>query len=269
MRRRDWLLTLAVFPTRAAAPVLIQPEKLFPGAPLLLTASEPLAVTWQGRPLRLDRDAETGRPAALAAVGLDVKPGAHELRLSDGRTVELVVEPHAYPTRRLRVAPKFVRPPKAVEKRIAEERELKKRAFAARGPRLWAGAFAPPADTAQTAGFGSRRTYNGKLQGIHQGLDFRAAPGTPIRAANHGRVAIAQKLYFEGGCVALDHGEGLFSLYMHLSAFSVREGDRVERGQEIGRSGATGRVTGPHLHFGVQWQGLYLEPATLLRLRIG
>jgi murein DD-endopeptidase MepM/ murein hydrolase activator NlpD len=269
MRRRDWLLTFAALPAPAAAPVSIQPDRLFPGAPLLLTAAGPLAATWLGRPLRLDRDAETGRPVALAAVGLDVKPGAHELRLADGRTVEILIEPHAYPTRRLRVAPKFVRPPKAVEKRIAEEREVKKRAFAARGPRLWAGSFAAPTDTAQTAGFGSRRTYNGKMQGIHQGLDFRAAPGTPVKAANHGRVAIARKLYYEGGCVALDHGDGLFSLYMHLSAFSVREGDRVERGQEVGRSGATGRVTGPHLHFGVQWQGLYLEPAALLRLRFG
>jgi murein DD-endopeptidase MepM/ murein hydrolase activator NlpD len=74
-------------------------------------------------------------------------------------------------------------------------------------------------------------------------------------------------MYYEGGFVVLDHGEGLFSLYMHLSGFAVKEGETVEQLQPLGRSGASGRVTGPHLHFGVQWQGLYMEPATLLRLR--
>jgi murein DD-endopeptidase MepM/ murein hydrolase activator NlpD len=111
-----------------------------------------------------------------------------------------------------------------------------------------------------------RRTYNGKTQSVHQGLDYAAGPGTQIKASNSGRVVIAHEMYFEGGLVAIDHGESVFSLYMHLSAFHVQVGEMVEKGAGIGKSGATGRVTGPHLHFAVQWQGSYLEPSTLLRL---
>jgi len=90
--------------------------------------------------------------------------------------------------------------------------------------------------------------------------------GTPVRAANAGTVILARNLYFEGNCVMLDHGQGLMTIYMHLSKFKVKEGEKVREGQLLGLSGGTGRVTGPHLHFAVRWQGEYLNPATLLKL---
>jgi murein DD-endopeptidase MepM/ murein hydrolase activator NlpD len=92
--------------------------------------------------------------------------------------------------------------------------------------------------------------------------------GTPVRAAARGRVLIAEEMYYEGGFVVLDHGEGLFTLYMHLSKFLAPVGETVEKGAVLAESGSSGRVTGPHLHFGVQWQGLYMEPGTLLALKI-
>jgi murein DD-endopeptidase MepM/ murein hydrolase activator NlpD len=221
------------------------------------------------RVVRFERDEEWKGFVALAAVGLETKPGTHVLRIEDGTEHRIRVAAHAYRTGTLTVPPKFVSPPKNVLQRIAVEREKKKTAFAARTKRLWAGAFAAPADTPQTSPFGTRRTYNGKTQSIHQGLDFRAAVGTPIVAANRGMVVIAEEMYYEGGFVVVDHGEGLFTLYMHLSSFSVKAGERVEKGQELAFSGSSGRVTGPHLHFGVQWQGLYMEPGTLLALGSG
>ena len=93
-----------------------------------------------------------------------------------------------------------------------------------------------------------------------------AAMGTEIKAANSGRAAIVRDMYFEGGLIVIDHGESIFTLYMHLSEFLIKEGAAIEKGQRIAKSGASGRATGPHLHFAVQWQGSYLEPSTLLHL---
>jgi murein DD-endopeptidase MepM/ murein hydrolase activator NlpD len=267
MLRRVFLVA-APLAAQSTSGFRFEPRAPFPGSPVLFSVAEgPVAGTWMGRPLQFEKDESSKRWVALAAVGLDTKPGPHDLVLGAGQKHAIRVVPHAYRTGRITVPPKFVQPPKSVAKRIAEEREIKKEAFASRAKRLWAGPFAPPTDTPQTSGFGTRRTYNGKTQSIHQGLDFRAAIGTPIRAANSGRVLIAQEMYYEGGFVLLDHGEGLFTLYMHLSAFRVKVGELTKKGQEIAESGNSGRVTGPHLHFGVQWQGLYMEPATLLALR--
>jgi murein DD-endopeptidase MepM/ murein hydrolase activator NlpD len=101
----------------------------------------------------------------------------------------------------------------------------------------------------------------------HLGLDFRASTGTPVHATNSGTVILARPLYFEGNCVMLDHGQGLVTIYMHLSEFKVKEGEKVIAGQLIALSGGTGRATGPHLHFAVRWHGEYLDPQTLLELR--
>ncbi len=103
---------------------------------------------------------------------------------------------------------------------------------------------------------------------MHQGLDYAVPTGTPVSAANAGTVLLAGDLYFEGNCVVLDHGQGLLTLYLHLSELSVKQGERVVRGQQIGLSGGTGRATGPHLHLAVRWQGVYLNPSTLLTLKL-
>jgi murein DD-endopeptidase MepM/ murein hydrolase activator NlpD len=131
---------------------------------------------------------------------------------------------------------------------------------------LWSGDFRAPVRAGPTDSFGTRRTFNGELASIHKGMDFRAVTGTPVRAGNSGVVVLARPLYYEGNCVAIDHGLGLFTISMHLSRIDVHEGERVSLGQRIGLSGATGRVTGPHLHWAVRWRGAYLDPAKLLRM---
>ena len=110
--------------------------------------------------------------------------------------------------------------------------------------------------------------FNGKLASIHKGMDFRARMGTPVRSGNSGVVVLARPLYYEGNCVIIDHGLGLFTLSMHLSRIDVHEGQRVVKDERLGLSGATGRVTCPHLHWAVRWQGSYLDPAKLLRLNL-
>ena len=101
-----------------------------------------------------------------------------------------------------------------------------------------------------------------------RGWTYAVPTGTPVSAANAGTVLLAGPLYFEGNCVVLDHGQGLLTLYLHLSEVKVNKASGLTRGQEIGLSGGTGRATGPHLHLAVRWQGVYLNPATLLTLKL-
>lgn len=270
MYRRAFLLSAPLLAQKGSGPLRVEPVKPFPGSPVLFAMADgPAEATWLGRELKFAVDPESKQRLALAAVGLEVKPGPQILRLANGETHSVTIAPHAYRTGRITVPPKFVQPPKSVLKRIAEEREVKKTAFATRSGRQWRGAFQAPTDTTTSSPFGTRRTYNGKTQSIHQGLDFRATVGTPVKASNDGQVLIAREMYYEGGFVVLDHGEGFFTLYMHLSAFQVKEGEAVKKGQAIALSGSSGRVTGPHLHFAAQWQGLYMEPGTLLALPWG
>jgi murein DD-endopeptidase MepM/ murein hydrolase activator NlpD len=235
------------------------------GAPVLFRTSA------SGSATRLDKRIEF-RPdgddtfSALAGVGLDRAPGKYLLAF-DGPTVEVAVRARHYPSSTITVPPKFVQPPTEVQARIEEELAIKPAVFKSSPPeRLWKGTLTAPANTRYTSSFGVRRVYNGKTQSTHQGLDYSAATGTEIKAANSGRAAIVRDMYFEGGLIVIDHGESIFTLYMHLSEFLVKEGAAVDEGQRIAKSGASGRVTGPHLHFAVQWQGFYLEPSTLLHL---
>ncbi|MGB8846811.1 MAG: M23 family metallopeptidase, partial [Terracidiphilus sp.] len=172
-----------------------------------------------------------------------------------------------YRTGTLTVSPKFVAPDPKELARIQDEIALKEKVFAASAPQpLWSGDFRAPVHAPPTDSFGTRRTFNGQLASVHKGMDFRARPGTVVRAGNSGVVVLARRLYYEGNCVVIDHGLGLYTLSMHLSRIAVHEGQRVTKGQLVGLSGATGRVTGPHLHWAVRWQNAYLDPAKLLQM---
>ena len=187
--------------------------------------------------------------------------------LSLSRTIE--IHPAHYRTSSLTVSPKFVQPPPEALKEIEEETKIKAKIFAASATEpLWRGNFHAPVASAATDSFGTRRMLNGKLATIHKGADFRAATGTPVHASNSGMVVLARPLYYEGNCVIIDHGMGLFTLSMHFSRIDVHEGQRVKAGDRLGLSGATGRVTGPHLHWAVRWQGAMLDPVKLLHLNL-
>lgn len=253
----------------AAAPgnTLVQwkPHPLFVGAPVLFQSkvfSGP--ATWLDKRIEFRRDGDAF--SALAGVNLNRSPGRYALVLGD-QTVEVTVTDRSYPSSAIRVPQKYLQPPKEIRARIAEEASIKQKVFKASPlERLWQGPFVAPATTRYTSSFGARRVYNGKTRSVHQGLDYSAPVGTQIAAANSGRVVIAADFYFEGGFIVIDHGESIFTLYMHLSEFLVKAGVAIDKGAPIAKSGSSGRVTGPHLHFGVQWQGAYLEPSTLLRL---
>lgn len=176
-------------------------------------------------------------------------------------TLRLNLRQGTYHTETLQVAPSKVSPPKEELKRIQEESKEAKALYATFRPdRLWENTFMPPLESSITSHYGSARLFNKSLQNYHTGVDFRAAVGTPIYASNDGIVALAKERYYAGNSLIIDHGEGIYSVYYHLSALSFKKGERVSRGDVVGLSGVSGRVTGPHLHFGFMVQGIPVDP---------
>jgi murein DD-endopeptidase MepM/ murein hydrolase activator NlpD len=149
--------------------------------------------------------------------------------------------------------------------RIQKESETVRAIFdVVSSERYWAGPFGLPVPGPPISEFGKRSVYNGQPRSPHAGTDFAGATGTPVKAPNAGRVVLAASLYYSGNTIILDHGQGLYSYFGHLSAFSAREGDMVAAGDVVGRVGATGLVTGPHLHWSVRLAGTRVDPLSLV-----
>jgi murein DD-endopeptidase MepM/ murein hydrolase activator NlpD len=209
---------------------------------------------------------------ALVAADLEAKPGAYDVavygtdaegRIPSGRS-SLALQAKQFETRRLRVNAQFVNPPPSEAARIARDAKLLASVFSRTSDRLWRGPFELPVPGQATSSFGRLTVLNGESRGRHQGADFRAATGTPVHAPNAGLVAIAEDLYFSGNTVVLDHGLGMFSLFAHLSRIDVKVGATVHRGDLLGDSGATGRVTGPHLHWALRLGERSVDPLSLI-----
>jgi hypothetical protein len=260
----------------SASSVTLTPQVVIAGSPELIRIASADATSIEGEWLKhkITFFHEGGEWVALAGVDLEAPVGPSTLHVTAkvNSTIEdlsRTIEIHAahYRTESLGVQPKFVEPGPEALKLIHEQSEFKAKVFASSAPGpLWHGDFHAPVAAAATDSFGTRRMFNGKLASIHKGADFRAHMGTSVYASNSGVVVIARPLYFEGNCVVIDHGMGLFTESMHFSRIDVKEGQRVKTGDLLGLSGATGRVTGPHLHWAVRWQGAYLDPIKLLKL---
>jgi murein DD-endopeptidase MepM/ murein hydrolase activator NlpD len=198
----------------------------------------------------------------ITAFGADASPR----RLSH----VLSIRPKVFPSRRITVSRKYAEPPPSVVERIRREAERLAAIFSASTPeRLWREPFARPVRGRQTSVFGRRSIVNGDPQDPHRGADFRAPLGTTVRSPNAGLVVLAEDLYFAGRTVIVDHGLGLYSLLAHLSVIGVKEGARLGRGDIVGRSGASGRVTGPHLHWAVRLNDASVDPMALVAVTAG
>ncbi len=170
-----------------------------------------------------------------------------------------------YKKEKIVVSAKKVNPKAAaVKKRIAVEYKeamkiyntISKKSYISRP-------FILPLQSNITSPFGMARLYNGTLKGYHSGTDFHADMGTPVKAANDGKVVLVKNRFYAGGTVVIDHGEGIYTCYFHLSEFKVKKGERVKRGELIALSGKSGRVTGPHLHFSARIYGVQVDPLQL------
>jgi murein DD-endopeptidase MepM/ murein hydrolase activator NlpD len=213
-----------------------------------------------------------GRWRALVGIDLDQKPGPYVATVeADSGTARTTVErtlrvlPKAFPTRTLRVAPDYVNPPPATLARIEADSAFLARVFANSAPeRLWHTSFVRPVPDPANSRFGTRSVFNGEPRSPHSGADFRSPLGRPVKAPLAGHVVGARELFFTGTVVIIDHGLGMFSLLAHLSRIDVKEGDDVEAGEVVGLVGATGRVTGPHLHWSLRVDGARVDPVSAL-----
>jgi murein DD-endopeptidase MepM/ murein hydrolase activator NlpD len=208
---------------------------------------------------------------ALLGIDLDQATGAYRIVVTTGAgaTAEkaFTVTARAFPTRTLKVNPDFVNPPPAVMARIADETRFTQELLASVSPqRLWSTPFRVPVPHKANSSFGTRSVFNGEPRNPHAGTDFLSPAGTPIHAPNAGRVVAARDLFFSGRTVILDHGLGVFSQLAHLSSIEVAEGEMVQPGQVVGRVGATGRVTGAHLHWGLRIGPARVDPLSLLAM---
>jgi murein DD-endopeptidase MepM/ murein hydrolase activator NlpD len=211
---------------------------------------------------------------ALVGIDLDQRPGRYlvEVEADVGAIVlrqsrALVVVARKFPTRTLRVNPAFVNPSPAELTRIRQDQTFLSEVYARpAATRLWSAPFVRPVPGEANSSFGTRSVFNGEPRSPHGGTDFLSPSGTPIKAPNAGRVVCARDLYFTGNTVIIDHGLGVFSMLAHLSRLDVKEGDTVRESQVVGLVGATGRVTGPHLHWALTVNGARVDPLSALQL---
>lgn len=229
---------------------------------------------WEERRIPFVRSGD--RWLTVVGVDLDAPEGAHPIVVeldfgADGtrsESGEVIVAAREFPTTELTVEPAYVElSPENQERAAHESREIEAIYARISPERYWNEPFAVPIPgTTGGRNFGHRRVFNGQPRSPHSGADLRAATGTPILTANRGRVVLAENLFFSGNAVFIDHGLGLYTVYLHLSEIRVEPGQMLEKGEVVGLAGATGRVTGPHLHWGVRVQDARVDPFSLLSL---
>ena len=232
-------------------------------------------IRFLGRKYQLVKNLE--RKAFLAFIGIDlgVKPGTYPLTIYTQDSAgewnilekQIDISAREFPVKKLWVKEEYVTPPIEVRERIKRESDLLNSIYQ-RFTSEWLGegTFIIPANGKVFENFGERRIYNDKPRSSHGGVDISAPTGTPVQASNTGEVVLASDLYFSGKTVIIDHGLGLFSMYCHLFKIKVSRGQYIRRGDVIGEVGATGRVTGPHLHWGIKILGSRIDPFSLLSL---
>jgi Peptidase family M23 len=263
-----FLLGGTAAPGRAYS-VTVEPHAVSVGGVAIVRTDVRAATgTFAGERLRFF-GTERGGSMALVGIDLDRRSGRYAIEIAAPHGVplhaDLDVEPRTFPEERLTVPKVFTEPDPATLERIAREQRLLAALWVkSSSRRYWRAAFVRPSEGPAGSPFGLRRFFNGEPRSPHAGIDFRAPEGSPVRASNRGSVVLARELFFTGNTVVIDHGCGLFTLYVHLSKLAVRRGEVVERGQQIGAVGMTGRATGPHLHFAARIGEARIDPQAIL-----
>jgi hypothetical protein len=252
---------------------VVDPVELTQGDPFMLivkdTEAEPEA-SFNSKELSLSPCGE-GCWVTLGLVPLGTEPGKHHVRISEqglGIGLSINVALGNFPVQHLTLPEDKVNLSPEDEARADEEAARLKALWKEQGPRFWDGDFIMPLEGGVSTGFGVKRIMNKEKTSVHSGLDIRGNYGTPVLAANSGRVAVVDDLFFGGNTVVIDHGSGIYSVYMHLQEQRVTEGEPVARGEVIGLVGSTGRSTGPHLHYTVKLASENVNPHSLARLPV-
>lgn len=251
----------------------VLPAKINPGDAFIVRVAVPpegaaLKGSVNGTALRFSRCGE-GCLIALSSLGLDTLPGNHSVKLSSGREqvlLNLSVRAVSFPLIKLTLPPDKVFLSPEDLKRVHEEEKRLSLIWDKVSDRLWDGDFILPVENDILTAFGIKRIINENHLSVHRGVDIRGQEGHTVKAVNRGRVVFLDGLFFGGNTLVIDHGLGVYTIYMHLKGFNVTVGDVVSRGDVIGFVGSTGRAIGPHLHYGVKVLGVNTNPVSLLGL---
>lgn len=286
IKKHVWIIFLfaAIFlyssPSQAEI-ILEAPEKSARGDAFVARAASTMPVEqfrfyWRGKQYNIKAEAsprqgEASQAQILLPAPLDEKSASLRLEVTaDGAnpvkaTSSVALFDRPRPTQKLKVDRKFVNPPASEKARIERDREKIRQVLANPMPgKAWELPLLRPVPGGVSSLFGMKRVFNGQPRSVHRGLDLRGAAGTPIHACADGRVALVDNLYYSGNTVYIDHGDGVFTAYLHMSEPRVKVGQMVSRGDLVGLVGATGRVTGPHLHLSLIAQGQSVDPQPLL-----
>lgn len=258
-----------------AAPTIVVPKVIEDGVPFFVKVEDTtpvmVSLTWRGKTYSINALRAKGKYSAIAMLALpvDTASGNHLLDLTvNGKktSYSLASTKRTYRTQNLNVQQSYVVPPQKEMAKINKDIAERKAILATNSPvRMWSETgWSRPAPGVLTSPFGARRVYNGQPRNPHNALDFKAATGEPIVAVAPGKVIFAGNQYFTGNTIYIDHGQGVITGYAHLSAIHVKKGDSIKAKQKIGLAGATGRVTGPHLHFTMYSYGTAIDATHLL-----
>lgn len=247
------------------------PSEVSPGDAFLVkvtgVSSEP-AVLFSGKQLNFTN---CGKDCfiAIGAIDIETSPGVYNVSLKSGGDSMLLglnIRHAAFAVLRLTLPEtKVSLSPKDLQ-RADKEAERLNALWLISSDKLWDGSFIMPLDNSKSTAFGTKRIFNNKKVSIHRGLDINGRAGEAIKASNRGRVVLAEELFFGGNTIILDHGQGIYTIYMHLSALNAGLGDIVSKGAVVGLVGSTGRASGPHLHFGVKVANINTNPDSVLKL---
>jgi murein DD-endopeptidase MepM/ murein hydrolase activator NlpD len=264
--------------------ILLSSPKVTNGTPLLVQIDtrklnppiSAMALIFQKREFPVYRHPVNSAHYRFGLIGIPFRnaPGPAKLTLKwtnatgeHVRTIPFEIIAGKYRTDVLKVDPARVNPTKKnIQRSKKEARQVKLTYAEGSISGLWEGDFQFPMASEITSPFGNKRVFNGQLKSYHNGVDFRAPIGTPVFAANSGVVKMAENLFYSGNVVIIDHGNLIFTIYAHLSKIEVKAGQQIEKGQQLGLTGASGRVSGPHLHWGVKVNGAAVNPIQFVKV---
>ncbi len=256
--------------------ITVRPPKVGQGELSLLTVGKKgeakPEVIWMRKKIALVKDKKNGIWSGLIGADLTTRPGRYklEIRLAGTedpffRAISVIAKDHG--TRHLTLPREMVElDPPALKRARDESRRVMEILMRSDDYPFWSGRWIRPVPGELVGPFGCRSIINGVERSPHSGVDLKAAEGTPVLASNSGVVALVEDHFFSGRSVIIDHGGGIQSMYFHLSKTFVRVGDLIEKGATLGLSGSTGRVTGPHLHFGIRLNGRRVNPLSLIEI---
>ena len=254
--------------------VKVTPETVSPGDLFMIQTNagpdKSVSVEFMGETIKLHR-AENNRYMAFVPVDLNTAPGSYTFLVSAGEDTfpaSVTVQSKEFETIQLTLPEGKVTLSPEDQKRAADEAELLNLIWQVNNDKKWDGSFSKPLSTEISTEFGVKRIMNKKKTSVHRGMDFRGNEGTPVMSLNAGTVVLNKDLFYGGNTLIIDHGMGLYSVYMHMSAFRAAKGDKVAKGQTVGLVGMSGRATGPHLHLSVKLNGVSVNPESLFNLEL-